>query len=157
MAPVMPYLPSVSTSRAPNAFNRTLRSVDMVSGMVSTRRYPLHAATYARPTPVFPEVGSTRMVRSGEMRPSASARSIIASAILSLTLRQIEEDSSLATISPKHRSVTLFKRMRGVLPMVSSELSFNSFEKSAGAGRAAARTDPRRYRCAWRVCVAREP
>ena len=36
------------------------RSTDIVSGIVRMRRYPLAAATNARPMPVLPDVGSMR-------------------------------------------------------------------------------------------------
>lgn len=37
---------------------------------------------------MLPEVGSTRMVRSGEMRPCSSARCTMASAMRSLTAQE---------------------------------------------------------------------
>jgi len=56
----------------------------IVSGMVSTTRYPLAAATAASAMPVFPEVGST-MVAPAFSFPSLSAASIIDSATRSFT------------------------------------------------------------------------
>lgn len=53
---------SVRTSSAPKAFKRTLRSNDIEAGIVSTNLYPLAAAMKANPIPVFPLVGSTRVV-----------------------------------------------------------------------------------------------
>jgi len=53
---------SVRTSSAPKACNRTLLSRDIDAGMVSISLYPLAAATKARPMPVLPDVGSTRVV-----------------------------------------------------------------------------------------------
>jgi len=53
---------SVRTSSAPKACNRTLLSRDMDAGMVRISLYPLAAATKARPMPVLPDVGSTRVV-----------------------------------------------------------------------------------------------
>ena len=51
--------------------------MDMEAGMVRMRVYPLRAATNARAMPVLPDVGSTRVVRPGAMRPAASAASIM--------------------------------------------------------------------------------
>ena len=85
-APFIPLALGVRTSSAPIALSKRLRSMDMLSGMVSTRRYPLTAHTIARPIPVFPEVGSTRTISDpGRSFPSLSARSIIARAMRSLT------------------------------------------------------------------------
>lgn len=76
-APFMPAAGSVSTSVAPNALNRTRRSMDMDAGIVSTSLYPLRAATAASAMPVLPLVGSTSVVRPGAMMPAASAPSIM--------------------------------------------------------------------------------
>ena len=85
MAPFIPLVPSVRTSSAPYAFKMFRRSTLMVSGMVRMILYPLAAAIDARPIPVFPEVGS--MITEPSFRiPFCSASSIIALAILSLTL-----------------------------------------------------------------------
>ncbi len=62
-------LPGVSTSFEPRALSITRRSRDIESGMVRIRSYPFAAATMARPMPVFPEVGSTKVVFPGEMSP----------------------------------------------------------------------------------------
>ena len=59
------------------------RSTLIVSGMVMTRWYPLAAATMAKPTPVFPEVGSTIVPPACNL-PAFSASSIMARAIRSL-------------------------------------------------------------------------
>jgi hypothetical protein len=56
----------------------------MVSGMVNTQRYPWAAATYARPIPVFPLVGST-MIIPGRSRPFSTASLTIAAPIRSFT------------------------------------------------------------------------
>lgn len=65
----LPLAGSVSTSSAPNALRRILRSRDMEAGMVSTSLYPRAAAMKARPMPVFPDVGSTRVVCSNVHTP----------------------------------------------------------------------------------------
>ena len=85
MAPLMPRLPSVSTSSAPYAFKIFLRSTLMVSGMVRIIRYPFAAAMDARPMPVLPDVGSI-ITESAPRSPFSSASSIIALAIRSFTL-----------------------------------------------------------------------
>ena len=66
---------SVRTTWAPKALSIILRSILMEAGMVRVSLYPLAAATMARPMPVLPEVGSTRVVVSGSIRPFASASS----------------------------------------------------------------------------------
>mmetsp|Transcript_6942 Transcript_6942/g.21996 ORF Transcript_6942/g.21996 Transcript_6942/m.21996 type:complete len:247 (-) Transcript_6942:327-1067(-) len=76
-APPIPLAAGVRTSSAPSAFSITRRSIDIDSGMVSTSLYPLAAATMASPMPVFPEVGSTRVVSPGLMSPRRSASVII--------------------------------------------------------------------------------
>ena len=53
---------SVKTSSAPKACSRTRLSRDMDAGMVRISLYPFAAATKASPMPVFPDVGSTRVV-----------------------------------------------------------------------------------------------
>jgi len=69
----------------------------MVSGIVKMILYPFAAATEARPMPVFPLVGSM-ITESGLSLPDASASSIIALAILSLTEPAGLKYSSFATI-----------------------------------------------------------
>ena len=98
IAPFMPLAPSVSTNSAPYAFRRLRRSTLMVSGRVRMVLYPLAAATLARPIPVLPEVGSM-MVEPSFKIPFFSASSIIASAILSLTLPAGLKYSSFANSS----------------------------------------------------------
>lgn len=74
----------------------------------------------ANPIPVFPEVGSTKVLFPGEMSPRASASLIILRAIRSLTLLAGLDDSSLATISaPQDGPATLVILTRGVRPMSS--------------------------------------
>ena len=68
---------------------------------------------------MLPEVGSTRMVRSGAMRPSSSACWIMASAMRSFTLQHGCISSILHTTSAKHMSVTFLSRKSGVLPITS--------------------------------------
>lgn len=53
---------SVKTSSAPKACSSTRLSKDMDAGMVRISLYPFAAATKASPMPVFPDVGSTRVV-----------------------------------------------------------------------------------------------
>src|SRR5215213_5160578 len=57
----------------------------MPCGSVRMRSYPLAAQTNASAMPVFPLVASTIVVRPGSIRPSASAASIIATPMRSLT------------------------------------------------------------------------
>ena len=56
----------------------------MVSGIVSTTRYPRAAPTIASAMPVLPDVAST-MVPPGLSCPDASAASIMATPIRSFT------------------------------------------------------------------------
>merc|ERR1711970_340076 len=72
-APFIPLAGSVSTSSAPKALSRMRLSMDIDAGMVSTSLYPRAAAMKARPTPVFPEVGSTKVVFPGTIFPACSA------------------------------------------------------------------------------------
>ena len=58
IAPPIPFGPGVSTISAPNKRNKTLLSLDIVSGIVRMQRYPFAAQTKAKAIPVFPEVGS---------------------------------------------------------------------------------------------------
>ena len=97
------------------------RSRLIVSGMVSTHRYPRAAHTIARAIPVLPLVGSTTMV-SGLIRPAFSAASIIATPMRSLTLADGLKDSSFPRTSAPAPSVTWRSRTSGVLP-VSSVMS----------------------------------
>ncbi len=73
--------------------------MDMVSGIVMIRLYPLAAQTKASPMPVLPLVGST-MTESWLISPSLSAASIMASPMRSFTLARGLNDSSLATTVP---------------------------------------------------------
>lgn len=57
----------------------------MVSGIVRINLYPLAAAAIAKAIPVFPDVGSTRIVLPGAINPSFSAAVIILTPILSFT------------------------------------------------------------------------
>ena len=71
--------------------------MDIVSGMVMMRRMPRAAARAARPMPVLPEVGSMSTV-SSSILPAASASSIIAFAMRSLTEPAGLNDSTLPTM-----------------------------------------------------------
>mmetsp|Transcript_6663 Transcript_6663/g.16417 ORF Transcript_6663/g.16417 Transcript_6663/m.16417 type:complete len:203 (+) Transcript_6663:721-1329(+) len=122
MAPPIPFAAGVSLTSAPNALRRTRRSMDMDSGMVRMRSYPFEAATMARPMPVLPEVGSTRVDFPGAMSPRASASWIMLRAMRSFTELAGFDDSSLATISAPQSAVTLFSLTSGVWPMSSRML-----------------------------------
>ena len=76
-APPIPFGAGVRTSFAPSALSMTRRSIDIDSGIVSTRSYPFAAATIASAMPVLPEVGSTRVVSPGVISPRFSASVII--------------------------------------------------------------------------------
>ncbi|MNE66493.1 hypothetical protein D3C80_1620470 [compost metagenome] len=58
MAPAIPSEAGVNTSSAPSAINSFLRSILKLSGSVIISLYPKAAAAKAKPTPVFPLVGS---------------------------------------------------------------------------------------------------
>src|SRR5436309_3224339 len=73
--------------------------------------------------PVLPEVASTIVVRPGSIRPSASAASIIATPILSLTLPAGLYASSLPISSAPQSGATRVKRTSGVLPTRSARLA----------------------------------
>ena len=68
----------------------------VVSGMVRIIRYPLAAATEARPMPVFPEVGSM-ITAPGFSSPLCSAASIMAFPTRSFTLPAGLKYSTLAS------------------------------------------------------------
>ena len=76
MAPFMPSVPGVRTSRAPSIASNVRRSNDIVSGMVRISWYPLAAATNASAMPVLPLVGSMMTVSFFTM-PRFSASSIM--------------------------------------------------------------------------------
>src|SRR4051794_30022103 len=106
--------------------------------------------------PVLPEVGSTIVVRPGAIRPSASAASIIATPILSLTLPAGLYASSLPTISAPESGATRVRRAIGVLPTRSARLS--GIARAGGdtstPARVSARADPPCSRpCARGSCV----
>ncbi len=94
------------------------RSTLMVSGMTMMIRYPLAAATEARPMPVLPEVGSM-MTEPGFRRPRASAPSIMALATRSLTDPAGLRYSSFARIrASRFSSFSMWtSSRRGVLPI----------------------------------------
>lgn len=62
----MPLAASVKISSAPNAFRSTLLSKLIDAGIVNMSLYPLEAAINARPMPVFPLVGSTKILYKGK-------------------------------------------------------------------------------------------
>ena len=74
-------------------------------------------ATNANPIPVLPEVPSM-IVPPGFKRPSASASSIIFTAILSLTEFPGLKVSTFASTKASTPTVTLFSFTSGVLPIV---------------------------------------
>ncbi len=73
----------------------------MLSGIVTISLYPRAAQVKARAIPVLPLVGSTITV-SGLILPAASAASIMATPIRSLTDQSGLKFSSLATTSAAH-------------------------------------------------------
>ena len=73
--------------------------------------------------PVFPEVGSTMVLFPGSMRPSASAASIMATPIRSLTLPPGLCDSSFPITSAPQSGATRPSLTIGVLPTRSARLS----------------------------------
>ena len=101
----------------------TRRSILILSGMVKMSLYPLVAATMESPIPVFPDVGSTRVVFPGIISPRCSAMVIILSAMRSLTLFAGLLDSNLHTTSATQPSARRFNRTIGVLPISSKILS----------------------------------
>ena len=116
MAPGMPSAPGVRMSSAPYARSSMRRSRLIVSGIVSTQRYPRAAHTIARAMPVFPLVGS-RMIVSGLIRPACSAASIMDTPMRSFTLPAGLKDSSLAATSATAPAVTRRSRTSGVCPI----------------------------------------
>ena len=76
-------------------------------------------AAKAKPIPVLPEVPSI-IVPPGFKRPSASASSIIFTAILSFTEFPGLNVSTLANTSASTSAVTLFSWTKGVFPIVSN-------------------------------------
>mmetsp|Transcript_5360 Transcript_5360/g.11278 ORF Transcript_5360/g.11278 Transcript_5360/m.11278 type:complete len:241 (-) Transcript_5360:68-790(-) len=121
MAPPIPFAAGVSTRSAPNALSKARLSMLIDSGIVRMSLYPLDAATIARPIPVFPEVGSTRIVLPGEISPRASASVIMDSAMRSFTELAGFEDSSLHRTSALQSSPRIFGESltSGVSPMSS--------------------------------------
>jgi hypothetical protein len=87
----------------------------MLSGMVSTSRYPLTAQMKASPMPVLPLVGSTMRV-SLSMRPALCAASIMLMPMRSFTEEHGLKNSSFAATFATQPSVTLLSATRGVLP-----------------------------------------
>src|SRR5215472_4856170 len=87
-------------------------------------RYPFRAAAIARPTPVFPEVGST-IVPPGRSFPSRSAASIIASPIRSLFDPPGFMNSSFARIVPGTSRDMRSRRTIGVKPTRSITVGYS--------------------------------
>ena len=97
IAPLIPLLPGVCTSSAPQAARTVLLYILMVSGIARIKRYPFTATVIANPIPVFPPIGSIIVVP----RPIClflSASSIMFKQILSLTRLPGFLLSCLATI-----------------------------------------------------------
>ena len=90
----------------------------MDSGIVRMIRYPLAAASAARPIPVFPDVGSIITEPSFNC-PFASASSIIAFAIRSFTLPAGLKYSSLKSnfASKLYAFSKLTASINGVFPI----------------------------------------
>ena len=114
----MPLEPSLNTSSAPYAFNRFLLSTLIVSGIVRMILYPFAAAMDARPIPVLPDVGSMITEPSFKI-PFSSASSIIAFAILSLTLPAgLRYSSFTRSVASKPSSFSMFTTSTsGVFPI----------------------------------------
>mmetsp|Transcript_21180 Transcript_21180/g.73075 ORF Transcript_21180/g.73075 Transcript_21180/m.73075 type:complete len:269 (-) Transcript_21180:2-808(-) len=138
-APPMPLEAEVRMSSAPNAFSSPRRSIDMDSGMVKIREYPLDAATMASAMPVLPDVGSTKVVTPGVMSPRFSASAIIDRPMRSLTELHGFIISSLTTTSQPQPATTRLRRHRGVPPI-------NSVTSSAICSTGAARATECRAR-----------
>src|SRR3954464_4639165 len=91
-------------------------------GSLSTRSYPLAAQTKASAMPVLPLVASTIVVRPGSIRPSASAASIIATPMRSLTEPPGLSISSLANSDPGASGASRVSCTIGVRPTQSAML-----------------------------------
>src|SRR5271170_2037078 len=126
-ASAIPPSDSVMSTRAPYSRSRLSRSRLIPCGSVSTRSYPLAAHTNASAIPVLPLVASTILVRPGSILPSASAASIIATPMRSLTLPPGLNASSFANSStpsaaPAVPSSICGSPTSGVLPTSSAML-----------------------------------
>jgi hypothetical protein len=73
--------------------------------------------------PVFPDVGSTIVVRPGSILPSASAASIMATPMRSFTLPAGLYASSFPSSSAPQSGATRVRRTSGVPPTRSERLS----------------------------------
>ena len=111
-----PSGPGVNKTFAPRNLINFLRSIETLSGIVTTKGYPLAAHTIAKPIPVFPLVASTT-VWPGFSDPSVSALSIMLFANLSLT-----ELAGLKYSAFTYKFISfgarLFIFITGVLPIV---------------------------------------
>jgi len=90
---------------------------------VRINSYPRAAQTIARAMPVLPLVGSTITDLPGSISPSASAASIIATPIRSLTEPPGLSCSSLTQISPGSPSPSRARATIGVSPTTAAALS----------------------------------
>jgi hypothetical protein len=114
-APFIPSEPGVRMSSAPKAASSILRSLLIVSGMVSTTLYPRAAPTIASAIPVLPLVAST-IVPPGLSWPDLSAASTIATPIRSFTEPAGFWNSSLAAMAAPAPALSRLIRTSGVLP-----------------------------------------
>ncbi|MNL50134.1 hypothetical protein D3C87_1731230 [compost metagenome] len=110
---------------APTARKISIFSFDCLSDITQINLYPLIIATSANPIPVFPEVPSI-IVPPGFNLPSASASSIIFTAILSFTEFPGLKVSTFANTNASISATILLSFTKGVLPIVSKIF----FEKS---------------------------
>ena len=118
MADAATTLVGQSLGAAREKLARSFSRITLLSGMTMMMRYPRAAATEASPMPVLPEVGSM-MTEPGPSRPRASASSIMALAMRSLTLPAGLKYSSLARIlacRPSAASIWV-SSSRGVRPI----------------------------------------
>ena len=113
----MPSDPGERTTSAPYALIREMRSLDMVSGITMTALYPRAAAIIEIAMPVLPDVGSM-IVPPSSSRPLATASSIIDRAARSF-MEPAGLPFSILTYTCVPGGVILFRRTRGVSPMVS--------------------------------------
>src|SRR5262249_39588367 len=106
---------------------------------------PFAAQTNASAIPVLPDVDSMIVLRPGSIRPSASAASIIATPIRSLTEPPGLKASSLPITSASRPSPSRANRSIGVLPTSSDRLAgIPPLITTIGRTIAAARDTPRR-------------
>src|SRR5581483_1502758 len=128
------------TTSAPYARSSAIFSWLILSGITKMQRYPLIAAAIARPTPVFPEVGST-IVPPGRSFPSRSAASIIPRPMRSLTEPPGLRNSSFARMRAPCVGGRRSSRTIGVPPTRSRMVGYSRAIRREGysSGSAAAR------------------